>query len=180
MKSKKHLYLISATCLIALCMTGCGVGNISSNSTAAISKTASVTVTVTPTPTKTPTPTPTLTATPTPAIIQPVVPAETVTPTPTATPTPTETPTPEPTETPTPEPESSTPVVIEDSSGSSEEGNQAQVSQDVNVRNAPSPDGAVIGSLAPGDKVTVTGNTNGWLQFEYNGQTGYADSHYFN
>ncbi len=46
----------------------------------------------------------------------------------------------------------------------------------VNVRTLPSMDGDILGFLAEGDCVTVTGRCNetGWYRFTYNGQTGYS------
>ena len=48
----------------------------------------------------------------------------------------------------------------------------------VNVRDASSTDGNLLGTLSTGDSVTRTGEENGWSIISYNGGTGYVKSDY--
>lgn len=48
----------------------------------------------------------------------------------------------------------------------------------VNVRADHNNSGNVIGVLAPGEKVAVTGKVSGWYQVDYNGQKGFVYGHY--
>ena len=53
-----------------------------------------------------------------------------------------------------------------------------KVSGSLNVRKGPGTTYAVVGKLHNGDKVTVTGSTDGWYAISYDGGTGYVSSAY--
>lgn len=53
-----------------------------------------------------------------------------------------------------------------------------KVSGSLNVRKGPGTTYAVVGKLRNGDKVTVTGSTDGWYAISYDGGTGYVSSAY--
>lgn len=55
-----------------------------------------------------------------------------------------------------------------------------QATGNVYVRNAAGMNGKILGVLAPGEKVQVTGKTNGWYKVKYNGNPGYVYGHYLN
>lgn len=48
----------------------------------------------------------------------------------------------------------------------------------LNIRNRPSLDAAVIGSVPMGSTLQVLGQWNDWYVVEYNGVTGYASRRY--
>lgn len=48
----------------------------------------------------------------------------------------------------------------------------------LNVRNAPSMDGEIIGQLANGTAVNILGETNGWYQINFGDTTGFVSSSY--
>lgn len=48
----------------------------------------------------------------------------------------------------------------------------------LNVRQKPSMDGQVLGSLHQGDKVKVLGEVGGWVKFLYNNTTAYCSKQY--
>ncbi len=48
----------------------------------------------------------------------------------------------------------------------------------VNVRSQPSTNGAILGAYMAGTKVEKLGEQDGWIQIDYNGQTGYIYSDY--
>ncbi|MCP8969890.1 SH3 domain-containing protein [Ectobacillus ponti] len=48
----------------------------------------------------------------------------------------------------------------------------------LNVRSAPSTEGAVISQLRQGEEITITAEENGWAKFLYQGQTAYASLSY--
>lgn len=72
------------------------------------------------------------------------------------------------------------------STGASTGGNSVNVSGNtmystvyLNVRSGADKNSTVLGTLAPGEAVTVTGDPNsGWVQVYYNGQYGYAGGNY--
>ena len=55
------------------------------------------------------------------------------------------------------------------------------VTEDVNVRDLPSVDGKIIGSLGKGAEISILRQCNetGWYEFEYNGEKGYSNNWYF-
>ncbi len=55
------------------------------------------------------------------------------------------------------------------------------VTEDVNVRNLPSVDGKITGSLGKGAEISILRQCNetGWYEFEYNGEKGYSNNWYF-
>ncbi len=60
------------------------------------------------------------------------------------------------------------------------EGNGAVAPIELNVHSTPhSGNDNIIGVLPAGQAIRVTGNIDGWFQFDFNGQTGYVDSDYF-
>lgn len=55
-----------------------------------------------------------------------------------------------------------------------------QATVNVHVRNAAGMNGKVLGVLSAGEKVQVTGKTNGWYKVKYNGNPGFVYGHYLN
>lgn len=51
-------------------------------------------------------------------------------------------------------------------------------SSDVNIRQQPGTDSAIIGSFAPGNSVSVVGETDNWFIVSVNGATGYVSKSY--
>ncbi len=51
-------------------------------------------------------------------------------------------------------------------------------SDNVNIRLEPGTDAGILGSLAPGDSVTVTGETSQWFRVNINGNVGYISKAY--
>ncbi|MDD4843126.1 MAG: SH3 domain-containing protein [Anaerotignum sp.] len=49
---------------------------------------------------------------------------------------------------------------------------------DVNVRKSPSADGDILGQLAEGKEVIVTGQSGDWYRISYDGQSGYVNKDY--
>lgn len=87
-------------------------------------------------------------------------------------------PTPEPTPSPTPEP---APVEKPEPSYTYKDLNKTMYTQtELNVRNTPSTDGALLGRLAAGEEVKVTGQCNetAWYRIDYNGSAGYVTNLY--
>ena len=60
-------------------------------------------------------------------------------------------------------------------SGQSAGGNTVTVASDANIRADASQTSDVVGTVSAGEKVTVTGDADGWYQVEYNGVTGYVN-----
>ena len=54
-------------------------------------------------------------------------------------------------------------------------GNTVTVASDANIRADASQTSDVVGTVSAGEKVTVTGDADGWYQVEYNGVTGYVN-----
>ena len=49
------------------------------------------------------------------------------------------------------------------------------MASDANIRADASQTSDVVGTVSAGEKVTVTGDADGWYQVEYNGVTGYVN-----
>ncbi len=48
----------------------------------------------------------------------------------------------------------------------------------LNVRNSPSPNGRIIGSLENGENINILENENGWYRINFNGTDGYVNSRF--
>lgn len=55
-----------------------------------------------------------------------------------------------------------------------------QATYNVHVRDAAGMNGKILGVLAGGEKIQVTGKTNGWYKVKYNGNPGYIYAQYLN
>ena len=70
----------------------------------------------------------------------------------------------------------------DDQSSNSSEGSSGEMmtvtATSVNVRSEPSTDGYIMGSYTAGSKVERKGEIDGWIEIDYNGQTGYIYSDY--
>ena len=70
----------------------------------------------------------------------------------------------------------------DDQSSDSSEGSSGEMmtvtATSVNVRSEPSTDGYIMGSYTAGSKVERKGEIDGWIEIDYNGQTGYIYSDY--
>jgi uncharacterized protein YgiM (DUF1202 family) len=60
-------------------------------------------------------------------------------------------------------------------SSQSSGGNTVTMASDANIRADASQTSDVVGTVSAGEKVTVTGDADGWYQVEYNGVTGYVN-----